>query len=447
MLGAIDRLEPLGSTAIYGALIDAYDTIDVGGDAIPSIVLMTDGEVTDGPGLGEFIASVTTPVWQDGVDWSLTGGEVCGIHARLQQLATTEAGEPVREILVGNRGGIGDIATWPRAGVKNGFEAGVVSSAWVLERNDGRVFFVTAGFNDQRRVVSADAPGAEHAPGRHHAILDERLGGAGGHLLRLLGSVLLVQPVGGAFRRAAGVGKDEGGPPAAHLLEDVGDHRRPHRAAGQGAEILRHGDDAQVEVLVQPGVDDGDGARLEPIADPLLADEEAGHLVERPLGGREADALHRPTHQVLQPLQDAVGLGQQRGRVLGRLVALLHQDARLEAPLQLGQPGLRGRPLGERLGELHRRASAWRRVSSAQPTAPRSSNWSMTARSKGSPSAVPCTSMSFPSPVMTMFMSTSAAESSSYGRSSTASPSTTPTLIAATEPLSGSPLRAPRSRR
>lgn len=56
LLGAIDRLEPLGSTAIYGALIDAYDTIDVGGDAIPSIVLMTDGEVTDGPGLGEFIA-------------------------------------------------------------------------------------------------------------------------------------------------------------------------------------------------------------------------------------------------------------------------------------------------------------------------------------------------------------------------------------------------------
>src|SRR5699024_6629676 len=31
------------------------------------------------------VAAVTTPVWQDGVDWLLTGGEVCSIHARLQQ--------------------------------------------------------------------------------------------------------------------------------------------------------------------------------------------------------------------------------------------------------------------------------------------------------------------------------------------------------------------------
>lgn len=56
LLDAIGRLEPFGSTAIYGALIDAYDTIDVGDAGIPSIVLMTDGEVTDGPGLGEFLA-------------------------------------------------------------------------------------------------------------------------------------------------------------------------------------------------------------------------------------------------------------------------------------------------------------------------------------------------------------------------------------------------------
>src|SRR3954462_102040 len=53
-------------------------------------------------------------------------------------------------------------------------------------------------------------------------------------------------------------------------------------------------------------------------------------------------------------------------------------------------------------------------------------------RSKGSPSAVPCSSMKRPSPVFTKFMSTSAFESSSYARSSSAAPPTMPTLVAAT---------------
>ena len=53
-------------------------------------------------------------------------------------------------------------------------------------------------------------------------------------------------------------------------------------------------------------------------------------------------------------------------------------------------------------------------------------------RSNGGPSAVPWTSMNRPSPVLTTFMSTSARESSSYARSSSGSPSTMPTLVAAT---------------
>lgn len=104
------------------------------------------------------------PMAIDGVEWFASAKDLCRVMVGLWTMGAQPGLEPVRDILVGNRGGIGDIATWPRAGVKNGFEAGVVSSAWVLERNDGRVFFVTAGFNDQRRVVSADAPGAVLAP-------------------------------------------------------------------------------------------------------------------------------------------------------------------------------------------------------------------------------------------------------------------------------------------
>jgi len=49
-------------------------------------------------------AAVTQARWQDGIGWFLTGGEICGLHARLQQLAGAEGGEVVREILAVNPG-------------------------------------------------------------------------------------------------------------------------------------------------------------------------------------------------------------------------------------------------------------------------------------------------------------------------------------------------------
>lgn len=52
---AIGGLEPAGATALYGALMDAYGAIEVGDEAIPSIVLMSDGENTAGPDLGQFV--------------------------------------------------------------------------------------------------------------------------------------------------------------------------------------------------------------------------------------------------------------------------------------------------------------------------------------------------------------------------------------------------------
>ena len=53
------------------------------------------------------------------------------------------------------------------------------------------------------------------------------------------------------------------------------------------------------------------------------------------------------------------------------------------------------------------------------------------------PSAVPWTSTKRPAPVMTTFMSTSARESSAYGRSSIGTPSMMPTDTAATESVRG----------
>lgn len=58
-------------------------------------------------------------------------------------------------------------------------------------------------------------------------------------------------------------------------------------------------------------------------------------------------------------------------------------------------------------------------------------------RGKVAPSPVPCTSTKVPWSVATTFMSTSARESSSYGRSNRTLPSTTPTLTAETAQDSG----------
>src|SRR5262245_59366810 len=82
----------------------------------------------------------------------------------------------------------------------------------------------------------------------------------------------------------------------------------------------------------------------------------------------------------------------------------------------------------------------WRETSSRMPLSASSRRSSRALRSKGGPSAVPCTSMKRPSPVLTTFMSTSARESSSYARSSRGVPSTTPTLVAATWSVTGSVL-------
>ena len=66
------------------------------------------------------------------------------------------------------------------------------------------------------------------------------------------------------------------------------------------------------------------------------------------------------------------------------------------------------------------------------PASATSSIASSVLRVNVAPSPVLCTSMRVPVSVATMFASTSARESSSYGRSSRTRPSTTPTLTAAT---------------
>jgi hypothetical protein len=93
-----------------------------------------------------------------GIEWFASANDLCRAVETLWTMGGEPGLEPVRDILTANRGGIADPALWPRTGYKGGYEAGVVNATWILERQDGRVFFVTAGFNHPEWVVDQSAP-------------------------------------------------------------------------------------------------------------------------------------------------------------------------------------------------------------------------------------------------------------------------------------------------
>ena len=78
-------------------------------------------------------------------------------------------------------------------------------------------------------------------------------------------------------------------------LEERRVDRRPDRAAlPRLAHILERDDDPEIELLARARVDELDRAPSR---------DEPPDLLERPLGGRETDALHRAADEALEPLQ------------------------------------------------------------------------------------------------------------------------------------------------
>lgn len=89
------------------------------------------------------VADVTTPVWQDRLDWFTTPDDLIAAHLALQRMAATDAGAPLRSILSANSG-LGDLgADWPYVAFKGGSSIGVLAGSWYLERADGRTFVIT----------------------------------------------------------------------------------------------------------------------------------------------------------------------------------------------------------------------------------------------------------------------------------------------------------------
>jgi hypothetical protein len=98
------------------------------------------------------------PAWIDSIEWFASGKELCLALARLSEMAEHPGLEPVAQILGKNRGGtVFDHETWPYAGFKAGYEAGVYNLSWLLQRADGRRYVVTAGFNDPNAFIDQAA--------------------------------------------------------------------------------------------------------------------------------------------------------------------------------------------------------------------------------------------------------------------------------------------------
>jgi len=97
------------------------------------------------------------PTAINGIEWFASATELCRVSAALWSMGAQPDLAPVREILTRNRGGIGEGDTWKRTGYKGGFEAGVVNMTFVLERADGRVFFVSAGYNRSSGAIDGSS--------------------------------------------------------------------------------------------------------------------------------------------------------------------------------------------------------------------------------------------------------------------------------------------------
>ena len=98
-------------------------------------------------------AEWVAPVDIDSIEWFASAADLCRAMAWLHEAGSTPGLGPVLDILSINPGITFDERVWPFVGYKGGKEPGVLAASWLLERHDGRLFFMTVILNDSTRLI------------------------------------------------------------------------------------------------------------------------------------------------------------------------------------------------------------------------------------------------------------------------------------------------------
>lgn len=94
--------------------------------------------------LGMDGSEITDSVWQYGLDWFATSGDLVAAHTALQALADTDAGAPIRDILSLNPGtGMTIGEEWTYVGFKGGSAPGVLAGSWYVEGENGKHYVLS----------------------------------------------------------------------------------------------------------------------------------------------------------------------------------------------------------------------------------------------------------------------------------------------------------------
>lgn len=90
--------------------------------------------------------------WTVGLEWFATAQDLCRAHAYLQDVAASDAGAPVVEIL-GQNPGLGTSAAVEQVAFKGGSTTGVISGSWHITTSDGDRYVLVMQMASPQGVV------------------------------------------------------------------------------------------------------------------------------------------------------------------------------------------------------------------------------------------------------------------------------------------------------
>jgi beta-lactamase class A len=132
------------------SLADRYIAADV---ATRRVMLAPGGDVAKSTPSVAALAQWKSPFEIDTIEWFATTREMCRVLGDLARLEGKQGMEPLGHALRVNTGLQFDRRTWPGVMYKGGSEPGVLNMTWLLQRDDGALYALSLGWNNDRKDV------------------------------------------------------------------------------------------------------------------------------------------------------------------------------------------------------------------------------------------------------------------------------------------------------